>query len=208
LYERVLAQPGAGYNQDPEAQLGRARALSYLRRHTEAIAALDELLADLQNNPGEKYYWRAWNRLRLGATQAAYEDAVAALKAMRNNEVYRLAGIASFGLNRLPEARGYFDDALKINGGDCDSQRFLGQIDASERAWKPAFSRFSSAAACYDQALVRMRKDLAEHEMDISGLSNGLIATLRVEIQETQSLRAITASNAAVASRNSGTDAP
>ena len=91
---------------------------------------LDELLKDLQNNPGEKYYWRAWNRLRLAQAQAAYDDAMAALNAMRNNEVYRLAGIASYSLNRLPEAREYFENALKMNGGDCDAQRYLGLIDS------------------------------------------------------------------------------
>lgn len=61
LFDRVLA---AG--PDDAALVGRARALSYLRRHDEAIAVLDEALKDLQRNPGEKYYWRAWNRLQKG----------------------------------------------------------------------------------------------------------------------------------------------
>jgi hypothetical protein len=205
LYEGVLNIAGPA---DRDALLGRARALSYLRRHTEAIVALDELLRDLQNNPGEKYYWRAWNRLRLGQTQAAYEDAVAALKAMRNNEVYRLAGIASFGLSRLTEARGYFENALNMNAADCDAQRYLGQIDAAERTWSPASTRFSIAVACYDQMLARMAKELAEHEQDISGLSNGLIASLRGEIQDAQALRAVSATNAALTAKNAGIRAP
>ena len=199
LFERVLS---AG--RDEDAQLGRAKALSYMGRHADAIAALDELLHDLQNNPGEKYYWRAWNRLRLSEVQAAYDDATAALKAMRNNEVYRLAGIASFGLNRLAEARDYFDNALRMNGADCDAERYLGQIDATEGSWTPAFSRFTNAVACYDQALARMATELAGHEKDITGLSNDLITSLRAEIKEAQALRAISAGNADRLSKSAG----
>jgi tetratricopeptide (TPR) repeat protein len=189
---------------DADARLGRARALSYLRRHAEAIAMLDDLLQDLRNNPGEKHYWRAWNRLRIGETQAAYDDAIAALKGMRNNEVYRLAGIAAFGLSHLSEARGYFENALNINATDCDAERYLGQIDAAERSWRLAFGRFSTAVACYDQALARMSKELATHEQDISGLSNSLIAAIRAEIDEVRSLRAAASTNAAVTAKNAG----
>jgi tetratricopeptide (TPR) repeat protein len=198
LYERVLT---AG--RDDVAALGRAKALSYLRRHTDAIAALDELLNDLGNNPGEKYYWRAWNRLQLGEAQPAYDDAASALKAMRSNGVYRLAGIASFNLGRMAEAREDFVQALGMNRADCDSERYLGQVDAVERKWPEAFSRFSQAAACYELAIARLQRELAEHEKDISGLSNGLITSLRGEINDAGALRANSASNAQIASRNS-----
>jgi tetratricopeptide (TPR) repeat protein len=200
LYERVLA---AG--PDDVAALGRAKALSYLRRHTDAIAALDELLNDLGDNPGEKYYWRAWNRLQIGHAQQAYDDALAALKAMRNNDVYRLSGIASFNLNRIPEAREHFEhfvQALSMNRADCDSERYLGQIDSVERSWKSAFSRFSQAVACYDVAIVRLRRELAGHEKDISGLSNGLITSLRSEINDAEALRTSSAGNAQIALHN------
>jgi tetratricopeptide (TPR) repeat protein len=203
LFDRVLA---AG--EDDVAQLGRAKALSYLGRHLEAIAVIDGLLTDLQNNPGEKYYWRAWNYLRLAQTPAAYEDAVAALRAMRNNGVYRLAGVASFGLNRLTEARDYFNNALKMNRSDCEAQRYLGQIDSVERSWKPALTRFSSAAACYDEALARKGTELLEHEKDLTGLSNGLITSLRAEIKEAQSLRAVSVYNADLIARSIGFPAP
>ena len=157
---------------------------------------------DLQNNPGEKFYWRAWNRLQLGQSQPAYEDAMSALKAMRNNEVYRLAGMAAFGINRVGEARGYFEEALHINPADCDAQRYLGQIDAVERRWTPALGHFSQAVDCYDAALLRLRQELAQHEQDITGLSNGLIASLRGEIKDAETLRANARSNAQVAARN------
>ena len=203
LFDRVL---GAG--PDDAAQLGRAKALSYLGRHSDAMVALDELLRDVANNPGEKYYWRAWNYLRLGQPQRAYDDAIAALAGMRSNEVYRLAGIASYSLARLTEARDHFSNALEMNAADCDAQRYLGQIDAAERSWKPAFARFSSAVACYDQALARMAKELAQHEQDITGLSNALIASLRADIAEAQALRGSAARNAAITATNADVRVP
>jgi tetratricopeptide (TPR) repeat protein len=210
LFERVLSRttdPGPA-RRDEGAQLGRAKALSYLRRHVDAIAALDELLKDLQNNPGEKYYWRAWNHLRLGQAQPAYDDAVAALAAMRNNEVYRLAGIAAYSVNRLTEARDYFTSAIEMNAADCDAQRYLGQIDSAERGWKPAHARFTAAIACYERALARMATELSQHELDITGLSNALIAGVRADIEEAEALRTVSARNADITARNAGIRVP
>ena len=198
-FDRVLS---AG--PDEAALLGRARALSYLRRHEEAIAAIDESLKDARTNPGEKYYWRAWNRLQMGQPQVALDDAMMALNAMRNNQVYSLAGMAAFSLSRLAESRDYFDNALQMNRADCDSERYLGQIDSVERSWKAAAARYSQASACYEQAIVRMRKELATLEEDITGLSNGLITAKRAEIKDAEALRVNTANNAAVASKNAG----
>ena len=197
LFDAILALPAeAASREQAEAQLGRAKALSYIGRHPDAIAILDELLNDVQNNPGEKYFWRSWNRLRLSQPQPAYEDALSALKAMRNNQVYRVAGMASFALGRFAEAQEYFEDALRMNGADCDAQRYLGQIDSLERSWQLALARFSNAVGCYDETIARMRKELAEHEKDITGLSNGLITTLRTDIAEAETLRANSAKNA------------
>ena len=203
LYEQVLMDWP-----DDVARLAKAKALSYMTPHVEAVAILDELLTDLRTNPGEKFYWRAWNRLHLGQTQAAYDDAMAALNAMRNNEVYRLAGMASLGLNRLTEGRAHFDDALEMNSADCDSHRYLGQIDVAERTLKSAFERYSTAVACYDQVLARLAADLAKHQNDTSGLSEGLIAGVRAEIKEAQDLRAASARSADLISKTPGFRAP
>jgi tetratricopeptide (TPR) repeat protein len=199
LFDRVL-----GADPDDAALLGRARALSYLRRHEEAIAAVDESLKNSRFNPGEKYYWRAWNRLQMAQPQLALDDAMSALNAMRNNQVYNLAGMAAFALTRLAESRDYFDNALEMNRADCDSERYLGQIDSIERSWKAAAGHFSQASTCYQQAIVRMRKELATYEEDITGLSNGLITAKRAEIKDAEALRVNTANNAAVASKNAG----
>ncbi len=158
LFDRILASPAvAGF--EPQARLGRAKSLSYLKRHDEAIAQLIDLLQnDPSNSPGEKYYWRAWNQLQLGRAQLAYDDATAGLNAMRNDAIYRLAGMASFSLNLLGESRNFFEEALKMNRADCDSQRYLGLLDSAERSWKPASGRFTVAASCYEAVIAQMQK--------------------------------------------------
>jgi tetratricopeptide (TPR) repeat protein len=204
LFDRIVASPAAA-GLEREAQLGRAKSLSYLKRHDEAIALLDELLLkDSSNNPGEKYYWRAWNRMQLAQSQLAYDDATTGLNAMRNDAIYRLAGMASFGLNRPGESRTFFEEALKMNSADCDSQRYLGLLDSAERFWTPASRRFSGAASCYEAVITRMHGELAEYEKDITGLSNGLIAMKRADIQEAETLRVQSVQNAAAA-KNAGT---
>lgn len=202
LYDRILASPAAT-GLEAQVKLGRAKSLSYLKRHDEAIALLIDLLQnDPGNNPGEKYYWRAWNRLQLGQAQLAYDDATTGLNAIRNDSIYRLAGMASFSLNRLGESRKFFEEALTMNRADCDSERYLGLLDSAERSWKPASSRFSVAASCYEAVILHMRGELTEYEKDITGLSNGLIAAKRVEVREAQALRDQSILNAAAAARN------
>jgi len=203
LFEAVLKAEARTAEMENQARLGRAKSLSYLKRHDEAIALLDDLLLnDAANNPGEKYYWRAWNRLQTGASQLAFEDASIGLNAMRNDAIYRLAGMAAFNLNRLEESRTLFEGALQMNRADCDAERYLGLLDSAERSWKPASGRFSTAARCYEDVISRMKIDLAEYEKDITGLSNSLIAGKRAEIQEAEALKAQSAQNAAAALKN------
>jgi hypothetical protein len=49
-----------------------------------------------------------------------------------------------------------------------------------------------------------MRKDLAEYEQDITGLSNALIAAKREQVKDAEALRVSALTNAAVASKNAG----
>jgi hypothetical protein len=52
-------------------------------------------------------------------------------------------------------------------------------------------------------AIARMQRELAEYEKDISGLSNGLITSLRADIKDSDALRANSAASAQIALRNS-----
>ena len=202
LYDHILSSPAAA-ELEPQVKLGRAKSLSHLKRHDEAIAHLTDLLQnDPSNNPGEKYYWRSWNQLQLGRAQLAYDDATTGLNAMRNDAIYRLAGMASFALNRIDESRKFFEEALNMNRADCDSERYLGLLDSAERSWKPASARFTLAASCYEAVLARLQNELAEYEKDITGLSSGLIAAKRTEIKEAAALRDQSMQNASAAARN------
>lgn len=202
LFDRILESPSAT-GLESQVQMARAKALSYLKRHDDAIALLDELLLkDARNTPGEKYYWRAWNRLQLAQAQLAYDDATAGLNAMRNDAIYRLAGMASFSLSRLGESRTFFEEALTMNQADCDSMRYLGLLDSAERSWRPASGRFAVAASCYEAVILRLQTELAEYEKDITGLSNGLITAKRAEIKEADALRVQSINNAAATSKN------
>ena len=198
LFEEVLSR-----GPDPQAQLGKAEALSYLKRHQQAIVELDDLLTDPSRNPGDKYYWRAWNKLQLQDAQPAYDDATAALRFMRSADAYRLAGIATFNLQRLPEARGYFESALKMYAEDCDSLQYLGQLDAADRNWPAAAGRFNDAAACFDMSITRMSAEVLKKEaQNTGGLLDEQIAAIKSDIDARRMLYAQSVQNAAIASRN------
>jgi tetratricopeptide (TPR) repeat protein len=198
FYEEVLARIP-----DPQAQLGKAEALSYLLRHQEAIAELDDLLTDPSRRPGDKYYWRAWNKLQLADFQPAYEDATTALKFMNGPDPFRLAGITTFAIQRLPEARGYFESAVKMFASDCDSIQYIGQLDAAERKWPAAATRFSAAADCFEKSIALKSEEIARKEAQNSGgLLDDQIARLRSEIESQKALQAQSVKNAAIAAKN------
>jgi tetratricopeptide (TPR) repeat protein len=197
LFDRVLVR-----GPDEPAALGRAVALSYLKRHREALAVLDDLLKDVSSNPGDKYYWRAWNRLQLAESQPAYDDAKAAMNSMANSDVFKMAGIASYNLAKIAEARSDFESSLKMNSAECDASRYLGLIDSAERSWQPAAARFTAAAACYRQAIDALESELAKKQADTSGLYAGQIAGIAADIGEAKALLEASSRNAEVATRN------
>ena len=124
------------------------------------------------------------------------------MNAMANAEVFKLGGLASYNLARVPEARGYFESALKMNAAECDSLRYLGLIDAAERSWQPAAGRFTSAAACYRRAIDAMESELAKKQADTSGLYAGQIAAIAADIAEARGLLEACSHNAEFATRN------
>jgi tetratricopeptide (TPR) repeat protein len=198
LYDEVLAR-----GPDAVAQLGKAEALSYLKRHRDAIHELDDLLDDPSRNPGEKYYWRAWNKLQLAELEPAYEDATATLRFMNGPDAFRLAGIATFNLQRLPEARGYFESALKMYAADCDALQYIGQLDASERKWPAAAASFIKAANCFQESISRTSAELAKKEEgNAGGLLDAQIAILSSDLDAQRLLQAQSVQNAAVADKN------
>jgi tetratricopeptide (TPR) repeat protein len=148
FYERALSS-----SERPAALLGRAKVLTYLDRSREAIAVLDALLEDTEWNPGEKYYWRAWNLYRLAEHAAARRDVLDALSSWASPHVEQLAGLTALALARHEEARAHFLQALSLNAEDCESRLYLAQLDSYANAWTRALAGSNAAVACFSRAL-------------------------------------------------------
>jgi hypothetical protein len=198
LYDRVLA---AGPDRD--ALLGRVKALTYMNRPDEAIATIDSLMGDSEWNPGEKYYWRALNNLRRSAPEAAYRDAKIAMQSWPGPPVYRLAGIAAFMLGRLPDARHHLQSSVEMDGDDCEALLHLGYIDAAERTWMAALSRFRAAAACFGKSAAAASAEVSAPGTDPS-IGDGVAAGVRTAVAEALALQAAAHYNGALAAKMLG----
>ncbi len=101
FYDRTLAlEPHA-----VDALLGKARALTYLGRSVEAIATLDQLLAE-RWFVGDARYWRALNESELERNDEAWTDIELAAKLLVNAEVPKLAGLIAYRRHELEVSRG------------------------------------------------------------------------------------------------------
>lgn len=86
---------------------------------------------------------------------------------------------------------------------DCDSIQYIGQLDAAERQWSAAATRFSTAADCFEKSIARKSEEIAKKEAENSGgLLDDQITGLRSEIESQKTLQAQSVKNAAIAARN------
>jgi tetratricopeptide (TPR) repeat protein len=178
-YERALE-----VRDDPAARLGRAKALTYLERHDEAIDALGALVEAGTWSPGEARYWRAWNLYHLSQHHAARRDALRALQSWPSPHVERLAGLTALALDRHDEARGHFEQALTRAGDDCESRLYLAQL--------AALDGFEAAAACFARAAADRQQWDAEHES---------VASTAREIERLERWRASSIYSAAISAK-------
>jgi tetratricopeptide (TPR) repeat protein len=82
-YETALGDFDSVISREPQhrdALLGRVMSLSYLERHTEAIATATRIIELGTWLMGDAYYWRAWNRFQLKELDPAGADAEQATK--------------------------------------------------------------------------------------------------------------------------------
>ncbi len=140
-YDRVLSLRPAF----EDAMLGRVRALTYLDRSVEAIAAADLLLKDL---PADAYYWRSYNKNQLEQYDAAWSDILAAEELGVTNPVAKLAGVIAYRRQELEVARGRFETATRLDVDDCDSHFFLGGVRAELRGWTESAGAYLTAVSC------------------------------------------------------------
>ena len=156
LHEQTLALvPGA-----PDAMVGRVRALSYLARHADAVAAATDLLSS-QAFPGEALYWRAWNELRLERTDEAWADVEMAERVWVNAEVSKLAGIIAYERHELDVARGKFEAAKKIASDDCETLFDLAGVNLELDAWLAGADGYAEAAQCLERGRAQTAAEIA-----------------------------------------------
>ena len=153
FYEKTLALSPAHH----DAELGRLRALSYLNRHDEAIAAATAII-DGHWNRGDALYWRAWNEMQLERFDPAWTDIEDAWKVWIHADVAKLAGIIAYRRHEPEVSRAKFETSRTMNSMDCETGFYLGLVDAELRLWQPTVDVFLSTAECLEKS----RKNLAE----------------------------------------------
>jgi tetratricopeptide (TPR) repeat protein len=163
-YEASLPEYDAVLAIVPDQQdclLGKARALSQLGRHAEAMPLLDRLIALGTWLMGDAHYWRGWNRLQLADMEGAWTDAERALQLMVNARVHVLAGAVAARRDDWTRARAEFETAQPLDETDCDIALSLGSVLGHLRDWPPAFTAYARAAECLvtSQAQLSRRVD-------------------------------------------------
>ena len=152
----------------PDARLGRVISLSNLDRHDEAIASATELIDAGRWHLGQAFYWRAWNYLSVGNSQAARADADRARTLMVNPAVFLLSGLIEWRMLRRETAETEFQEALKMDFGQCEAAYYLGGVRAELRRLPEALAAMNQARQCYELAL-SVRRKLYEDAMAKAG---------------------------------------
>lgn len=182
-----------------EALLGRTIALTYLKRHDEAVASATRMIDLGTWLLPDAYYWRAWNRYALKQLEEAWTDAEHALKLSANTAVYTLAGVIAYERQLLDTAKDMFLRATQMDQTNCDAQSYLGLVHAAQDMWPAATPVFSTAMSCFIQAAAQARRELAELERpsDDPVYTGRLAADRRKAIEDADRKAAEAAYNAA-----------
>jgi tetratricopeptide (TPR) repeat protein len=163
-FERALAMYEETLKYEPlavDARLGKVKALTYLGRHVDAIATVDELLAQ-RWYVGDARYWRAVNETNLERYDDAWVDIELAAKLLVNAEVPKLAGLIAYHRGELEVSRAKFDESAKRNPGDCETGYYLGLVLGELKQWARAVQVVPAAAACLERAAEQARLEIEE----------------------------------------------
>ena len=187
-----------------EALLGRVTALSYMMRHTDAIASATRMLELGTWHIGDAYYWRAWNRYNLKEYDTAWDDVEAALRGLSNTRVYMLAGLIAYARTELPTAILRFDRAYEIDSSNCDASWMSGLVSVDQQDWGVASPKFTRAMSCFVTAAAAARTDLArlqqtldKREAPATARETRQLARLQKDIETAEERSAQSAFNAA-----------
>ena len=142
----------------PDALLGRVISLSNLERHEEAIATATQMIDTGRWHLGQAFYWRAWNYFNVGNTQAARSDADRTRTLMVNPAVFLLSGLIEWRLVRRETAETEFQEALKMDFGQCEAAFYLGGVRFERAKLPEALAAMNQARQCYDLTLAVRQK--------------------------------------------------
>ena len=143
-----------------DPRLGRVRALTYLGRHEDAIAATEPLLAS-RWSPGDARYWRALNEAELQHYDEAWADVEEAGKLLLTSDVPKLAGIIAYRRHELDVARARFEQSWERNPADCEVRFYLGVVRAEQGAWIETADTLMRVGECLEQVERRLRAEIA-----------------------------------------------
>jgi tetratricopeptide (TPR) repeat protein len=142
-----------------DALLGKARALTYLERHEEAIVVTDRLIGE-RWLPGDAYYWRALNETELDRIEEAWVDIEKADKLLIDDQVPKLAGIIAYRRTQLDVARMKFETSRERNPNDCETGFYLGIVLAGQRVWDRTAETFVATVGCLEKLEVELEQDI------------------------------------------------
>jgi tetratricopeptide (TPR) repeat protein len=148
----------------PDALIGRTITLSNLNRHQDAIASASRLIDQGTWFVAQALYWRSWNRFQLEEFLIARADADRARAMMLNPGVYLLSGLIDWKLDRLESAEREFEEALRMDFGQCEAATFLGGVRNQRSRLREALAAFTQAVQCYDLTLRLRREAIARLE--------------------------------------------
>jgi tetratricopeptide (TPR) repeat protein len=146
----------------PDARIGRVISLSNLDRHDDAIVSATELIDAGRWHLGQAFYWRAWNYFNIGNNEAARADADRTRTLMVNPGVFLLSGMIEWRFVRRGTAETEFQEALKMDFGQCEAAFYLGGVRAELTKVAEALAAMNQARQCYDLALAVRQKLLDE----------------------------------------------
>jgi hypothetical protein len=199
FYSRTLGMSA----DDPDALAGLIRALTYLNRHDEAIAAADRLLAT-GRNPGEAHYWRAMNLARLKRDDEAWIDVEAASRSLANADVPKLAGILAINRRDFDIARQRLELALVRRRSDCETAYYLQSVLAEQRDWDASARVAAEAGSCFETEESTLQQELATIRAALMApeRQSRLIARREQQLAADARMRAAAWFNAAAANFN------
>ena len=148
----------------PDALIGRTVSLSNLRQHEPAIATATRLIEGSRWFLGQAFYWRAWNQFQLTSYPEARADADRARSLLISPAVYLLSGLIDWRLMRLDSAEHEFEEALKVDFGQCEAALFLGHVRVERTRPPEAIAAFKQAIQCYDLRIAVRREAVARLE--------------------------------------------